>query len=215
MFCKSCGKQIDNDSNFCSFCGVKQSTVNKFNSNPSNGVIIDSKSNEFNLFQKFLDQIKPGLLKGSKLILFLFLSFIATGLLISLSHFGKIPALWAIPFVIVIFYQIIYRVNKTKIEKSEIESINQSDKKTIILPVKTPEEIEKERLEGIEYGKFNAQLNRWALISFLGLILLVLILLLSTHKKTAANMGLPQFGLDQVTSASSRYQSSAMGLTVY
>lgn len=26
MFCKSCGKQIDNDSTFCSFCGTKQST---------------------------------------------------------------------------------------------------------------------------------------------------------------------------------------------
>lgn len=25
MFCKSCGKQIDNDSTFCSFCGTKQS----------------------------------------------------------------------------------------------------------------------------------------------------------------------------------------------
>lgn len=24
MFCKSCGKQIDDDSNFCSFCGIKQ-----------------------------------------------------------------------------------------------------------------------------------------------------------------------------------------------
>ncbi|MEZ5034712.1 MAG: zinc ribbon domain-containing protein [Chitinophagaceae bacterium] len=26
MFCKSCGRQIDNDSTFCSFCGTKQST---------------------------------------------------------------------------------------------------------------------------------------------------------------------------------------------
>lgn len=26
MFCKSCGKQIDNDSTFCSFCGTMQST---------------------------------------------------------------------------------------------------------------------------------------------------------------------------------------------
>lgn len=26
MFCKSCGKQIDNDSTFCSFCGTEQST---------------------------------------------------------------------------------------------------------------------------------------------------------------------------------------------
>lgn len=26
MFCKSCGRQIDNDSSFCSFCGTKQST---------------------------------------------------------------------------------------------------------------------------------------------------------------------------------------------
>lgn len=26
MFCKSCGRQIDNDSIFCSFCGTKQST---------------------------------------------------------------------------------------------------------------------------------------------------------------------------------------------
>lgn len=26
MFCKSCGKQIDNDSTYCSFCGTKQST---------------------------------------------------------------------------------------------------------------------------------------------------------------------------------------------
>ena len=25
MFCKSCGRQIDNDSKFCSFCGTKQS----------------------------------------------------------------------------------------------------------------------------------------------------------------------------------------------
>jgi zinc-ribbon domain len=25
MFCKSCGRQIDNDSTFCSFCGTKQS----------------------------------------------------------------------------------------------------------------------------------------------------------------------------------------------
>ncbi len=26
MFCKSCGKEIDNDSTFCTFCGTKQST---------------------------------------------------------------------------------------------------------------------------------------------------------------------------------------------
>lgn len=26
MFCKSCGRQIDNDSTFCSFCGTKQAT---------------------------------------------------------------------------------------------------------------------------------------------------------------------------------------------
>lgn len=26
MYCKSCGRQIDNDSTFCSFCGTKQST---------------------------------------------------------------------------------------------------------------------------------------------------------------------------------------------
>lgn len=29
MFCKSCGKQIDDDSSFCSFCGTKQSETNK------------------------------------------------------------------------------------------------------------------------------------------------------------------------------------------
>lgn len=29
MFCKSCGKQIDNDSAFCSFCGTKQSISQK------------------------------------------------------------------------------------------------------------------------------------------------------------------------------------------
>ena len=26
MFCKSCGRKIDDDSTFCSFCGIKQST---------------------------------------------------------------------------------------------------------------------------------------------------------------------------------------------
>jgi hypothetical protein len=29
MFCKSCGKQIDDDSSFCSFCGTKQSEIQK------------------------------------------------------------------------------------------------------------------------------------------------------------------------------------------
>jgi hypothetical protein len=29
MFCKSCGKKIDDDSQFCSFCGTKQSEANK------------------------------------------------------------------------------------------------------------------------------------------------------------------------------------------
>jgi len=29
MFCKSCGKQIDDDSNFCSFCGTKQPEIQK------------------------------------------------------------------------------------------------------------------------------------------------------------------------------------------
>jgi|JI6StandDraft_1071083.scaffolds.fasta_scaffold102664_1 hypothetical protein len=29
MYCKTCGNQIDNDSKFCSFCGSKQSDVNK------------------------------------------------------------------------------------------------------------------------------------------------------------------------------------------
>jgi hypothetical protein len=29
MFCKTCGKQIDDDSIFCSFCGTKQSNINK------------------------------------------------------------------------------------------------------------------------------------------------------------------------------------------
>jgi hypothetical protein len=29
MFCKSCGKQIDEDSIFCSFCGVSQSKANR------------------------------------------------------------------------------------------------------------------------------------------------------------------------------------------
>jgi hypothetical protein len=29
MFCKSCGNKIDNDSQFCSFCGTKQSEINK------------------------------------------------------------------------------------------------------------------------------------------------------------------------------------------
>lgn len=28
MYCKKCGKQIDNDSNFCSFCGAKQTVIN-------------------------------------------------------------------------------------------------------------------------------------------------------------------------------------------
>lgn len=31
MFCKSCGKQIDDDSVFCTFCGTKQSTIHKPN----------------------------------------------------------------------------------------------------------------------------------------------------------------------------------------
>lgn len=29
MFCKSCGKKIDDDSQFCSYCGTKQSTIKK------------------------------------------------------------------------------------------------------------------------------------------------------------------------------------------
>lgn len=29
MFCKSCGNKIDDDSQFCSFCGTKQSEINK------------------------------------------------------------------------------------------------------------------------------------------------------------------------------------------
>lgn len=32
MFCKSCGKQIDNDSVFCSFCGTRLSDIHKPNS---------------------------------------------------------------------------------------------------------------------------------------------------------------------------------------
>jgi hypothetical protein len=37
---------------------------------------------------------------------------------------------------------------------------------------------------------------------------------LRTNSFTAANMGLPQAGLDKLTLAFYRYQSSAMGLTV-
>ena len=29
MFCKSCGNKIDDDSQFCSYCGTKQSETNK------------------------------------------------------------------------------------------------------------------------------------------------------------------------------------------
>lgn len=33
MYCKSCGKQIDNDSLFCSFCGIKQKTSESIKDN--------------------------------------------------------------------------------------------------------------------------------------------------------------------------------------
>lgn len=35
---------------------------------------------------------------------------------------------------------------------------------------------------------------------------------ISSAEQPTANIGLPQFGLDQVTSAAYRYQSSAMGV---
>lgn len=35
---------------------------------------------------------------------------------------------------------------------------------------------------------------------------------ISSAEQPTANIGLPQFGLDQVTSAACRYQSSAMGV---
>ena len=41
MFCKSCGRQIDNDSTFCSFCGTKQSV----NLRPQNQVGISQTLN--------------------------------------------------------------------------------------------------------------------------------------------------------------------------
>jgi len=40
MYCKNCGRQIDNDSNFCSFCGTKQTFITEQVENRN----IDSKS---------------------------------------------------------------------------------------------------------------------------------------------------------------------------
>lgn len=52
MFCKSCGRQIDNDSTFCSFCGTKQSTDLKpqvqTDTNPSINFTQKVYSNETN-----------------------------------------------------------------------------------------------------------------------------------------------------------------------
>lgn len=50
MFCKSCGNQIDNDSIFCSFCGAKQSEINKPETNTSsNPSIPEAKTVNVNL----------------------------------------------------------------------------------------------------------------------------------------------------------------------
>lgn len=38
MFCKYCGKQIDDDSTFCSFCGLKQSALVKQDSNADRSI---------------------------------------------------------------------------------------------------------------------------------------------------------------------------------
>jgi zinc-ribbon domain len=52
MFCKSCGRQIDNDSSFCSFCGTKQSADLKpqvqADTNQSNNTTQKIYSNETN-----------------------------------------------------------------------------------------------------------------------------------------------------------------------
>lgn len=55
MFCKSCGNQIDNDSSFCSYCGVKQSDINKF---PSDNSFTTENSKTFR-FRNLKEALNP------------------------------------------------------------------------------------------------------------------------------------------------------------
>lgn len=62
MYCKICGNQIDSDSVFCSFCGTKQSEINKPTSNNSDRFeFTETKPLNVNLSFGRANQLKSGL----------------------------------------------------------------------------------------------------------------------------------------------------------
>lgn len=64
MFCKSCGKQIDNDSAFCSFCGTKQSISQKPQIEAETYQSIKNTEKKFNNETNF--DITPNIVRRTK-----------------------------------------------------------------------------------------------------------------------------------------------------
>ena len=68
MFCKSCGKKIDDDSQFCSYCGAKQSIIIKptFENQKK---IIEQEDSKIDNFKESLDlqsKIEPNKVKNNE-----------------------------------------------------------------------------------------------------------------------------------------------------
>ena len=53
MFCKECGKEIDNDSKFCSYCGTKQSLIKVSENIPNTRINPDTNTKNVNVSMSF------------------------------------------------------------------------------------------------------------------------------------------------------------------
>lgn len=176
MFCKYCGNQIDNDSLFCTICGGKlngRKTLEKETDKQIKSVKEHSRNS--NVLKEISAQ-NPNLTKGIKIILFLFFSFLVTGLFLTIKNSTNIPVLWFIPFAVVLIYQIMFRTQKKMDEKRAKEQIRSKDKEIRKVPIKTKEEIKKEQIENEKTNKIINRLAIFALIFFIVIIFILALL---------------------------------------
>jgi len=78
MFCKKCGKEVDNDSLFCSFCGAELKNSNE--SKEDNAIITETD-------KKYVERPKKD--NGDKIFLIIFLSVVAFLIIVALIAFSK------------------------------------------------------------------------------------------------------------------------------